>query len=189
MLGGAAALVAIMGLIFASRAKAEASANPPASQAVSPLTFVVKDIDGKDYDLSQLKGKVVLFVNVASKCGNTPQYKGLEAMYEKYSPQGLVIVGFPANNFHAQEPGSNEEIKEFCTSKYDVKFPMMSKISVAGDDQHPLYKMLTDAKGKVTWNFDKFIVGRDGTLIEHFAAKIKPEYPKVTDAVEAALKQ
>src|SRR5258706_9339374 len=105
-----------------------------------PLQFKVKDIDGKEQDLADYKGKVVLIVNVASKCGNTPQYKGLEAMYEKYSPAGLVIVGFPANNFHGQEPGSDAEIKQFCTSTYDVKFPMMSKISVKGDDEHPLYK-------------------------------------------------
>jgi glutathione peroxidase len=128
-----------------------------------------------------------MFVNVASKCGNTPQYKGLEAMYEKYSPQGLVIVGFPANNFHEQEPGTNEEIKTFCTTKYDVKFPMMSKISVKGDDEHPLYKQMTDAKGDVSWNFDKFLVGRDGKLIEHFKAKVKPDDAKLVESVESAL--
>src|SRR5436309_4980423 len=115
-------LILVVAVALAYRLHA-ADAPPAATQPGSPLDFKVKDIDGKDYDLSQLKGKVVLIVNVASKCGNTPQYKGLEAMYEKYSPAGLVIVGFPANNFHGQEPGSDAEIKQFCTSTYDVKFP------------------------------------------------------------------
>lgn len=159
----------------------------PTSQPVMPLKFVVKDIDGHDYDLAKLQGKVVMIVNVASKCGYTPQYKGLEALYKKYADQGLVIVGFPANNFHSQEPGTDAEIKTFCTSKYDVTFPMMSKISVKGDDEHPLYKMLTDAKGDVTWNFNKFLVGRDGVLIEHFDSKVTPESKKMTDALESAL--
>jgi glutathione peroxidase len=148
----------------------------------------VQDIDGKDVDLSQYKGKVVMIVNVASKCGYTPQYKGLEALYKKYEGQGFVILGFPANNFKGQEPGTNEEIKQFCTSKYNVTFPMMSKISVKGEDQAPLYKMLTGEKGEVTWNFNKFLVGKDGKLIEHFDSKVKPEDAKLTGAVEAALK-
>src|SRR5215208_8406995 len=134
----------------------------------SPLDFKVKTIDGKEQKLSEYKGKVVLFVNVASKCGLTPQYKGLEALYEKYKDQGFVILGFPANNFGSQEPGTNEEIKQFCTSKYDVTFPMMSKISVKGDDKHELYKFLTegaagkDFAGDVEWNFAKFLVDRNG---------------------------
>src|SRR3982750_3845496 len=118
-----------------------------ADDAKSPLDFTVKNIDGKETDLAQLKGKVVLIVNVASKCGYTPQYKGLESLYEAKKDQGLVIVGFPANNFKGQEPGTNEEIKQFCTSKYNVTFPMMSKISVKGDDKHPLYQMLTQDSG------------------------------------------
>src|SRR5205085_4548377 len=133
---------------FSSIVRAEPA---PATQP-SPLDFTVKDIDGKDVNLSDYKGKVVMMVNVASKCGFTPQYKGLEALYRKYKDQGFVILGFPANDFKSQEPGTNEQIKEFCTSKYDVTFPMMSKISVKGDDQHPLYKQLTEAKGPVTWN-------------------------------------
>jgi glutathione peroxidase len=164
------------------RASAESTTTP-----ASPLRFVVKDIDGKDYDLAQLKGKVVLIVNVASKCGYTPQYEGLQKLYEKDKDGGLVIVGFPANNFKGQEPGSDEQIKEFCTSKYNVTFPMMSKISVKGDDQHPLYKQLTGAKGEVTWNFNKFLIGRDGMLIEHFDSKVKPSDAKLTDAIDAAL--
>ena len=175
-----------VGLVLSIRLAAAADA--PASQpAASPLDYKVKDIDGNDYDLSQLKGKVVLFVNVASKCGYTPQYIGLEKLYEAKKDQGFVIVGFPANNFKSQEPGTNEEIKQFCTGKYNVTFPMMSKISVNGDDIHPLYKQLTDAKGKVTWNFNKFLIGKDGKLIEHFDSKVKPDDAKLTDAIDKAL--
>lgn len=178
------ALVALVAMAGMARADEKKDA---AAQA-SPLDFKVQDIDGKDVDLSQYKGKVVMIVNVASKCGYTPQYKGLEALYKKYEGQGFVILGFPANNFKGQEPGTNEQIKEFCTSKYNVTFPMMSKISVKGEDQAPLYKMLTSEKGEVTWNFNKFLVGKDGKLIEHFDSKVKPEDAKLTDAVEAALK-
>jgi glutathione peroxidase len=179
-----AGIVVMVSLNLASRA-AEPSTQPAAGG--SPLDFKVKDIDDKDYDLAQLKGKVVLIVNVASKCGNTPQYAGLEKLYEANKDKGFVIVGFPANNFHEQEPGTNADIKTFCTSKYNVTFPMMSKISVKGDDQHPLYKLLTGEKGEVTWNFDKFLVGRDGKLIEHFKAKVKPDDAKVTGAIDKAL--
>ena len=159
----------------------------------SPLDFKVKTIDGKEQNLSDYKGKVVLFVNVASKCGLTPQYKGLEALYEKYTDQGLVILGFPANNFGAQEPGSNEEIKQFCTAKYDVQFPMMSKISVKGDDKHPLYKFLTEGKagddfaGDIEWNFAKFLVDRNGNVMARFSSKTTPESPQVGEAIEKAL--
>src|SRR4051812_9391871 len=118
---------------------AKADANAPAS----PLDFTVKDIDGKEQNLADYKGKVVLMVNVASRCGNTPQYEGLEALYKKYQDKGLVIIGFPANNFGGQEPGTEADIKQFCTSKYNVTFPMMSKISVKGDDKAPLYGWLT----------------------------------------------
>jgi glutathione peroxidase len=164
------------------------AADAPTSQpAGSPLDFTVKDIDGKDFDLAQLKGKVVMIVNVASKCGFTPQYNGLEKLYEANKDTGFVIVGFPANNFKGQEPGSNEEIKAFCTSKYNVSFPMMSKISVKGDDKHPLYQLLTKDKGEVTWNFNKFLVGRDGKLIEHFDSKVKPDDAKLTGAIDKAL--
>jgi glutathione peroxidase len=179
-----AGIVVALSLHFAARA-ADSTTQP--AQGGSPLDFKVKDIDDKDYDLAQLKGKVVLIVNVASKCGYTPQYAGLEKLYESKKDQGFVIVGFPANNFKSQEPGSNEEIKTFCTSKYNVTFPMMSKISVKGDDQHPLYKMLTSEKGQVTWNFNKFLVGRDGKLIEHFDSKVKPDDSKLTDSIDKAL--
>jgi glutathione peroxidase len=158
-----------------------------------PLQFVVKDIDGKDVNLADYKGKVVMIVNVASKCGFTPQYKALEAVYEKYKDQGFVIIGFPANNFKSQEPGSNEEIKQFCSDKYNVTFPMMSKISVKGDDKAPLYKFLTeeptagDFKGDISWNFNKFLVDRNGQVFARFASPTKPDDAQVTGAIEKAL--
>jgi len=163
------------------------------SEPASPLDFKMQNIDGQPQDLSQYKGKVVLFVNVASKCGLTPQYKGLEALYEKYKGQGFVIVGFPANNFGGQEPGTNEEIKQFCTGKYDVQFPMMSKISVKGDDKHPLYKFLTEGKagedfaGDIEWNFAKFLIDRNGNVMARFSSRTKPEDPQVGSTIEKAL--
>jgi glutathione peroxidase len=156
----------------------------------APLDITMNDIDGKPLALSQFKGKVVMLVNVASRCGNTPQYAGLETMYETYKDKGFVTVGFPANNFGAQEPGTNPEIKEFCTGKYNVSFPMMAKVSVKGDDICPLYKYLTTASpkpGEVTWNFAKFLVGRDGTVIDRFDPRTKPEDPKLVSSVEQAL--
>lgn len=143
--------------------------------------FTVKDINGEDYPLSQLKGKKVLVVNTASKCGNTPQYEGLQELYEKYGDDGFVILGFPANNFAKQEPGSNEEIATFCKMNYGVSFPMMSKISVKGDDQHPLYGWLTSKSengvedSEVTWNFQKYMVDEKGKLAGHFSPKTLPD--------------
>jgi glutathione peroxidase len=169
------------------------AADGSTTRPATPLDFTVKDIDGKDYDLGQLKGKVVMFVNVASKCGFTPQYEGLEKIYEKYKDQGFVIVGFPANNFKSQEPGTNEEIKQFCSSKYHVTFPMMSKISVKGEDIHPLYKFLTEEptagefKGEIGWNFTKFLIDRNGTVYARFASKTKPEDDALTAAIEKGL--
>jgi glutathione peroxidase len=156
----------------------------------SPLSHKVKDIDGKDVDLSQYKGKVVMLVNVASKCGNTPQYEQLEAVYEKYKEKGLVVIGFPANEFGKQEPGSDAEIKQFCSSKYDVKFPMMSKIVVKGEGIHPLYKQLTSTEGfagDVQWNFQKYIIDRNGAVIAKIAPKTKPDDAKVVAEIEKAL--
>ncbi len=160
----------------------------------SVLDFSMKSIDGKETKLSDYRGKVLLLVNVASQCGYTPQYEGLQAIYSKYSSQGLVVLGFPANNFGGQEPGSNDEIKEFCTLKYKVSFPMFSKISVKGADIHPLYKFLTSKEtdpefsGDVKWNFNKFLVDRDGKIIARFDSGDKPEGEKVTQAIEKALK-
>jgi len=164
-----------------------------AGQPASPLDFTVKDIDEKGVNLSDYKGKVVLIVNVASKCGFTPQYTALEKLYMDHKDQGFVIIGFPANNFHSQEPGTDDEIKQFCSSKYSVTFPLMSKISVKGDDKAPLYKFLTedptagDFKGEITWNFNKFLVDRNGNVIARFASPTKPSDPTLVAAVEQAL--
>src|SRR5216110_244455 len=152
--------------------------------------FTLNSIDGQPAPLAAYRGKVVLLVNVASRCGFTPQYTALESTYEKYKDQGFVIVGFPANNFGGQEPGTNEEIKQFCTAKYNVTFPMMSKISVKGDDKAPLYKFLTEGKagedfaGDIEWNFAKFLVDRNGNVMARFASKTTPDSPQLTGAVE-----
>jgi glutathione peroxidase len=158
--------------------------------ASNVLDFTLNSIDGKPAPLTQYQGKVVLIVNVASRCGYTPQYTGLEKVYEKYKDQGFVILGFPANNFGGQEPGTNEEIKTFCSSKYNVTFPMYSKISVKGADIHPLYQFLTTnpgTAGDVKWNFTKFLVGKDGKVIARFESAVTPESPEVTGAIEKAL--
>jgi glutathione peroxidase len=152
----------------------------------------LKDIDGKDTSLKAYDGKVLLLVNVASKCGHTPQYEGLEALYRKFKDRGLVVLGFPSNDFGSQEPGTEAEIKTFCTSKYDVTFPMFSKLHVKGSEQHPLYAALTGADspapGPVKWNFGKFLVGKDGKLITRYDSGTKPEDPKLAEAIEKALK-
>jgi glutathione peroxidase len=149
--------------------------------------FTMNSLTGKPVPLADYKGKVVLVVNVASKCGYTPQYEGLEKLYEKYKDQGLVILGFPANNFMSQEPGTNEEIGAFCKSKYGVTFPMFSKISVKGDDKAPLYQFLTTTGGEIPWNFTKFLVGKDGKPIERFGPKTTPDAAELTSAIEKAL--
>jgi glutathione peroxidase len=160
----------------------------------SVLDFTMKNIEGKETKLSDYRGKVLLLVNVASQCGYTPQYEGLQAIYAKYRDQGLVVIGFPANNFGGQEPGTNEEIKQFCTLKYKVSFPMFAKISVKGADIHPLYKFLTNKEtnpefsGDITWNFNKFLVDHNGKVIARFETREKPEGEKVTQAIEKALK-
>ena len=156
-------------------------------------TFTLNSIEGKPAPLADYKGKVVLLVNVASQCGYTPQYSALEAIYEKYKDQGFVILGFPANNFGAQEPGTNEEIKTFCTRKYNVTFPMYSKISVKGADQSPLYAYLTKQtapgiKGEIQWNFTKFLVDRNGKVIQRFEPAVEPDSKEIQAAIEAALK-
>lgn len=150
--------------------------------------FSMKTIDGKDHALSAYKGKVALVVNVASQCGFTPQYAGLESLYKKYKDQGLVVLGFPANDFGAQEPGSDAEIKTFCERKYGVSFPMFSKISVKGAAKAPLYQFLSQSAGDVSWNFGKYLVGKDGKVIKRFDSGVGPESPELTKAIEAALK-
>jgi glutathione peroxidase len=154
--------------------------------------FTQRDIDGQDVLLRKYTGKVLLVVNVASKCGLTPQYKGLEALYREKKAEGLVILGFPANNFGSQEPGTESEIKEFCSTKYDVTFPMFSKISVKGDDVAPLYRWLllnSDRHDDIEWNFAKFVIGRDGRVFRRLTPKDTPDSPAVREAVEAALGQ
>ena len=151
--------------------------------------FTMNSIDGQATPLSTLKGKAVLVVNVASQCGYTPQYAGLQALYEKYKGQGLVIVGVPANNFGGQEPGSNEEIKQFCSRKYSVTFPIMAKVSVKGSDQTPLYQYLTTTMGgDVKWNFTKFLVGKDGKPVQRFESGVSPDSPELAAAIEKALR-
>jgi len=152
--------------------------------------FTVKDISGEDYSFSQLKGKKVLVVNTASKCGFTPQYEGLEELYKEYGGDDFMIIGFPANNFGKQEPGSDEEIAEFCSLNYGVTFPMMSKISVKGDDQHPFYRWLTTKSenglenSKVSWNFQKYMIDEEGQLVGHFASTTKPGSKKLVSWIK-----
>jgi glutathione peroxidase len=163
-----------------------------ASFAADSLAKIpLKDIDGKDTSLAAYNGKVLLIVNVASKCGLTPQYKALEALYEKYKDQGLVILGFPCNQFGAQEPGTNEQIKEFCSSKYNVTFPLFDKLEVNGANRHPLYVALAGKDspfpGDIKWNFTKFLIGRDGKILQRFEPRTPPDAAEVIAAIEAAL--
>ena len=164
-----------------------------AAPDTSVYSFSLKSIDGQPVKLSEFHGKVLLLVNVASRCGFTPQYTALESTYEKYKDRGLVIVGIPANNFAGQEPGTNEEIKTFCTKKYNVSFPMMSKVSVKGEDETPLYQFLTSKDsnpkvgGEIQWNFTKFLFDRNGNPVARFEPAVKPDSPEVTAAIEAAL--
>ncbi len=163
-------------------------------EKVAPaLNFQMKSLDGKPVDLSKYQGKVVLIVNVASQCGLTPQYEGLEKLHEKYGDKGLAILGFPANEFGKQEPGTDSEIAEFCQQNYGVKFDMFSKVVVKGEGQCPLYKFLTSAEtdpkfpGPISWNFEKFLIDRQGNVVNRFAPKVTPESPEVTKAIEAEL--
>ena len=173
--------------------EATAMSTAPANPAAKSVhDFTLKSIDGQEVKLDAYKGKVALLVNVASRCGYTPQYEGLQTLYTKYKDQGFVVLGFPANNFGAQEPGSNEEIKTFCSTKYNVTFPMFAKISVKGTDIHPLYQFLTSTEagfgGEVQWNFGKFLVDKNGKVIARFASGDEPESKQITQAIEQALK-
>jgi glutathione peroxidase len=156
----------------------------------SVLEVTMTGADGKPYPLAQHKGQVVLLVNVASKCGLTPQYSALEALYDKYKDKGLVVIGVPANNFKGQEPGTDAEIQEFCKTKYDVSFPVLAKVSVKGDDIVPLYRYLTTASpkpGEIGWNFAKFLIDRQGQVVDRFEPKTKPDDAPVIAAIEKAL--
>ncbi len=198
--GAAGVVLAAVGWSLAAPKNLDANVKEPttmpakqANQPASPLDFVVKDIDGREQKLADHKGKVVLIVNVASKCGFTPQYAGLEELYKKYADKGFVIIGFPANNFLHQEPGTDAEIKQFCTGTYNVTFPIMSKISVLGEDKAPIYKYLTeketagDFAGDITWNFNKFLIDRNGNIIARYPSQTKPQDPKLTGEIEKAL--
>jgi len=162
-----------------------------ARAADSIYDIPLKDIDGNSTSLKSYQGKVLLIVNVASKCGFTPQYAALEALYQKYKDQGLVVLGFPCNQFAHQEPGTDAEIKQFCTAKYNVTFPMFDKIEVNGANRHPLYVLLAGKDspfpGNIGWNFTKFLIGRDGKILNRFASPVKPDSKEVTQAIEAAL--
>lgn len=178
-------MAAVAGLAFAADS---------AQETPKVLQFKTKSLDGKQVDLSKYKGKVLLIVNTASHCGCTPQYKDLEALHEKYSKEGLAILAFPCNQFGKQEPGSAQEIQDFCTSKYKVQFDLFEKIDVNGKNQDPLYKWLESADatpsdpGKVKWNFEKFLVGRDGKVIARYRSLTNPRTPEVVGAIETALK-
>lgn len=166
----------------------------PLLAAPGLFDFTLNSIDGNPTPLATYKDKVILLVNVASRCGFTPQYSALETLYEKYKGRGFVILGFPANNFGAQEPGTNAEIKNFCSTKYSVTFPMFSKVSVKGDDTTPLYQFLTQkanpaVAGEIRWNFTKFLVDRQGKVVARFEPAVTPDSPQVVAAVEKLLKQ
>jgi glutathione peroxidase len=168
------------------------ASNNELSNAGSIYKFKSKTLTGKDYDWAQHQGKVTLVVNTASKCGFTPQYKGLETLYEKYKDQGFLVVGFPANDFGRQEPGTGNEIQEFCEINYGVKFPIMEKNSVKGKNKQPLFKELTESsadslRGEILWNFEKFLIGRDGKVIRRYRTWIKPDSEKVVQDIESAL--
>ena len=169
----------------------------PAKEESKPGAYVldhkVKSIAGKNVNLAQYNGKVLLLVNVASKCGFTPQYEQLQAVFAQYKAKGFMVLGFPANNFGRQEPGSNESIQQFCRTRFNAQFDMFAKISVKGDDIHPLYKELTSKKhnapfaGDIQWNFTKFLINRDGKVVARFAPKTKPDAPEVLKAIEREL--
>jgi len=178
-------MIAVLGLCWATQAED--------AKSVSVLSYKMKGIDGSDVDLSQFKGKVVMLVNVASRCGLTPQYKGLQALYEKYKDQGFVVVGVPANEFGKQEPGTDDEIAKFCSTKYNVTFPMLSKVVVKGPGQVPLYQHLTakdsnpQFAGEIKWNFTKFLVNRNGEVVNRFEPRVAPESAEIKTAIETEL--
>lgn len=197
MIAGVALFTA--GVVALIQGWPDAGAFPPSKTVQPTLTssasggvydFTLADIDGNPLPLRQFQGKVLLLVNTASFCGNTPQYAELQAMYETYRDKGLEILAFPANNFGRQEPGSNEEIKSFCFTKYSLTFPLFSKISVRGDDKHPLYKYLTEKSpfpGEVEWNFQKYLVDRQGQVIARYRPSTKPLSDVIVRDIEQAL--
>jgi glutathione peroxidase len=190
-----AAAIAFVGVFALSSAVGAAgkAAEKPAAATPAALNFKVQSLDGQQVDLARYQGKVILIVNVASKCGLTPQYEKLEAIYQKYKGQDLVILGFPCNQFRGQEPGAADEIRKFCTDKYHVTFPLMAKIEVNGDGTCDLYKYLKSLNvkpkgpGDVSWNFEKFVIGRNGEVVARFQPRTTPDDPAVIAAIESEL--
>ena len=184
---------ALVLLAFAGAAQGQGTPAPAPTPEVKPMSVLsttVQSIDGKPVNLQTYEGKVLLVVNTASQCGFTPQYSGLQKLYETYSPKGFVILGFPSNDFGAQEPGTDEEIHAFCSKNFGVTFPMFSKVAVLGDAKTPLYRALTsDAKapGEVKWNFEKFLIGKDGTVAARFSSKTTPDDPLLLAAIDREL--
>jgi glutathione peroxidase len=184
-----AMLKTVLFVLFATTIGVAAAADkaPPA------LDFKMTSLEGQEVDLAKYQGKVVMIVNVASKCGLTPQYKQLQALHEKYEKQGLTILGFPCNQFRQQEPGSAKEIRKFCTANYGVEFPLFARVDVNGKDACELYKYLTaldlkpKGKGPISWNFEKFVVGRNGEVVARFAPQTKPDDPTVVKVIETEL--
>lgn len=195
MLTGAALLAGLIVILGCSQGQTESTDAATEKETMQDTTtdfmnIPLKTITGKDTKLADYSGKVLLLVNTASKCGYTPQYEGLETLYDQYKDSGLVVIGFPANNFGGQEPGSNEEILEFCQTRFSVSFPMMAKVSVKGDDKHPLFKYLTEEAGhdgEIGWNFAKFVIDRDGKLVARFDTKVKPSDPQLVGKIKELL--
>ncbi|MDF1611811.1 glutathione peroxidase [Stygiobacter electus] len=178
-------------ILFSIQISAKLNPQTPSETSNNILDLIVKNIDGKEVKLSQYKGKVLLIVNVASKCGYTPQYEGLEKLYEKYKDNGFEILAFPCNDFGGQEPGTTEEIKEFCSTKYNVTFPLFDKIKVIGKEKSPLYERLINSKnveqGDIKWNFEKFLIDKNGEIVARFRSKVKPESEELVSAIEKEL--
>ncbi|GAB4321740.1 MAG: glutathione peroxidase [Candidatus Zixiibacteriota bacterium] len=190
LLAGIVVLVVSCGGRTESEERTGAMADQSTQQAADIMDIPFKTITGETTSLRAYEGHPILIVNVASKCGYTPQYEGLQKIYEEYKDAGLVVMGFPANNFGGQEPGSNKEILEFCTSEYHVTFPMMAKISVRGEDKHPLFKRLTEGSpisGEINWNFTKFLLNKKGQLVARFDTKVEPTSKEVRDAIAKVL--
>jgi glutathione peroxidase len=187
--------IILTAIIFLTILSSSLFSQPKESPSVDKKTiydFTMKTIDGKDRSLAEYKGEVLLVVNVASFCGYTPQYKDLEEVYEKYKEKGFRIVAFPANNFGKQEPGTDADIKTFCQSNYNVSFDLFSKISVKGDDQHPLYQYITKDSpfpGDIKWNFQKYLVDKKGNIVAMYPSRVKPTDKVVTDKIETLLDQ
>src|ERR1051326_2206605 len=182
MLGPMKSILMTCTLLLASMALAQ--------NKTSLYEIPLKDIDGKDTSLKAYQGKVLLVVNVASQCGLTPQYKALEAIHRKYKEKGFTVLGFPCNDFGSQEPGTAEEIKKFCSEKYEVSFPLFAKLHVKGAEQHPLYAALTGKDspfpGDIKWNFGKFLIGKDGKILKRFDSAVKPDSSELVKAIETA---